>query len=167
MYQVTICSVEIRWYRTPNLGDDLCKKTAIPVAIAFGFVAHTVPDSTILAMLGLMMITLALFVFYSHLKYASEPAAMMAVEDSRALEDTGRRTNRYSYRHGLIGVTWSAAGGVLVGLAGIGIGELATTALIVRNRLPVRVAIGTAVMIVALTVFPATLVMLTFFPPVN
>jgi uncharacterized membrane protein YfcA len=52
----------------------------------------------------------------------------------------------------------SAVGGILVGLTGIGIGEITTTTLITRNDLPVRIAIGTGIMIVGLTVFSATLV---------
>ena len=131
---------------------------SIPVAMAFGFVSHIVPEKIILALLGLIMLLLSGMMLYSFFRGGPENTEEAKGSGSPTRVDTMGRPYWYTYRHGPFGVAWSALGGVLVGLTGIGIGELSTTTLIVRNKLPVRVAIGTGVMIVALTVFPATLV---------
>ena len=131
---------------------------SIPVAMAFGFVSHIVPDTFILTLLGLIMLVLSGMMLYSFFHGNHENTEEASGSGPPIRVDALGRPYWYKYRHGPFGVAWSALGGVLVGLTGIGIGELSTTILIVRNKLPVRVAIATGVMIVALTVFPATLV---------
>jgi uncharacterized membrane protein YfcA len=131
---------------------------SIPLAVAFGFLAHVVPGGFIMTLLGVMMICLSLAMFYSFLHGRKQTTVERKKEGPPSKVDALGRKYWYSYRHGPVGVIWSGLGGVLVGLTGIGIGELTSTTLIVRNKLPVRIAIGTGIMIVALTVFPATLV---------
>ncbi len=131
---------------------------SIPVAIGFGFLAHIVPGHIIMGLLGVLMVLLSGTILFTLMK-----GGVVGEEGSRGegpptrVDVLGRRY-WYNYDHGLFGVTWSAVGGILVGLTGIGIGELTTTSLIVRHSLPVRVAVGTGILIVFATVLPATLV---------
>lgn len=131
---------------------------SIPVAVAFGFLAHIVPGHIILTLLGVIMIALSATMLYSFINGGEHPEDGHRSGGPPALVDILGREYWYDYHHGPFGVAWSSVGGVLVGLTGIGIGELTTAALIVRHKLPVRVAVGSGIMIVALTVFPATLV---------
>ncbi len=131
---------------------------SIPVAIGFGFLAHIVPGHIIMGLLGVLMVLLSGTMLFTFMK-----GGVVGEEGSRGAGPPTRvdvlgRSYWYNYDHGLFGVTWSAVGGILVGLTGIGIGELATTSLIVRHSLPVRVAVGTGILIVFATVLPATLV---------
>jgi uncharacterized membrane protein YfcA len=131
---------------------------SIPVGIGFGFLAHSVPGALIMGGLGgLMLVLAALMVrtFSLSESYIKETAER---HGPPTRVDVFGRPYWYSYEHGAFGVGWSVLGGILVGLTGIGIGELATTGLIVRHRLPVRVAIGTGILVVFATVLPATLV---------
>jgi uncharacterized membrane protein YfcA len=131
---------------------------SIPVAVGFGFLAHIVPGHIILTLLGVIMIVLSATMLYSFVNGGEHPEDGHQSDGPPAMVDILGRKYWYDYHHGPFGVAWSSMGGVLVGLTGIGIGELTTAALIVRHKLPVRVAVGSGIMIVALTVFPATLV---------
>ncbi|MBI3127486.1 MAG: sulfite exporter TauE/SafE family protein [Candidatus Tectomicrobia bacterium] len=131
---------------------------SVPVGIGFGFLAHSVPGGLIMGGLGMLMLALSAMMSRSF-SVGETPAAR--VEEGHGpptrVDVFGRRY-WYSYEHGLFGAAWSVVGGIFVGLTGIGIGELATTSLVIRHRLPVRVAIGTGILIVFATVLPATLV---------
>ena len=140
-------------------------KTSIPLAVVFGFLSHMIPGTLITALLGLMMFALsaAMFSAYRRGGRTVQQGEACGNEHDPAAGETCNPKASYRYRHGPIGFIWSAVGGMFVGLTGIGIGELATSVLIIRNRVPSRVAVGTGVMIVALTVLPATLVHATVF----
>jgi len=131
---------------------------SVPIAVLCGFLAHVVPEKFILALLGSMMILLSGLMLYSFIRGLDHGSENPEKKESPTHVDALGRKYWYAYQHGPFGVFWSGLGGVLVGLTGIGIGELTSTTLIVRNRVPVRIAIGTGIMIVALTVFPATMV---------
>ena len=133
---------------------------SVPVAVGFGFLAHVMPGHIIMTLLGVIMIILSATMLYSFIVGGVHPEeANPGVHNGPPTKvDILGRKYWYDYHHGPFGVGWSSLGGVLVGLTGIGIGELTTATLIVRHKLPVRVAIGSGIMIVALTVFPATLV---------
>lgn len=131
---------------------------SVPVAMAFGFLSHAVPDYLIMALLGVLMILLSVAMLYAFLAGGIEAGEHTEGEGPPTREDIMGRRYWYDYHHGPFGISWSVLGGVLVGFTGIGIGELTTTSLIVRHGLPVRVAIGTGVLIVFATVLPATLV---------
>jgi len=131
---------------------------SIPVAVGFGFLAHRVPSHLILGLLGIIMVLLSGTVFFIYLKGGVDGPAGTEGEGPPSRVDALGRSYWYTYNHGLFGVMWSALGGVLVGFTGIGIGELTTTSLIARHGLPVRVAVGTGILIVFATVLPATLV---------
>ena len=131
---------------------------SIPVAVLCGFMAHVVPEKFILGLLGSMMILLSGLMLYSFIRGMVHAPGNPGKKEPPSRIDALGRKYWYSYKHGPFGVFWSGLGGILVGLTGIGIGELSTTTLIVRNKLPVRIAIATGIMIVALTVFPATMV---------
>jgi uncharacterized membrane protein YfcA len=105
-----------------------------------------------------MILLLSATVLVTFLKGKSNREEGVPGKGSPTRVDALGRGYWYRYDHGPFGVLWSIAGGVLVGFTGIGIGELTTTSLIVRHRLPVRVAVGTGVLIVFATVLPATLV---------
>ncbi|MCH7570866.1 MAG: sulfite exporter TauE/SafE family protein, partial [Deltaproteobacteria bacterium] len=131
---------------------------SIPVAIGFGFLAHIVPGHIIMGLLGVLMVLLSGTMLFTFMKGGVVGEEGSKGEGPPTRVDVLGRSYWYKYDHGLFGVTWSAVGGILVGLTGIGIGELATTSLIVRHSLPVRVAVGTGILIVFATVLPATLV---------
>jgi len=130
---------------------------SVPVGMGFGLLAHRVPSHLILGFLGGLMIILSALMLYSYLAGGFHEAAVEGEGPPTRIDSLGR-SYLYTYEHGLIGVSWSSLGGILVGLTGIGIGELTTTTLILRNKLPVRVAVGTGIMIVFFTAFMATLV---------
>lgn len=131
---------------------------SIPVAVGFGFLAHRVPSHLILGLLGVIMVLLSGIVFFTYLKGGMHELERTEGEGPPNRVDALGRSYWYTYDHGPFGVAWSALGGVLVGFTGIGIGELTTTSLIARHGLPVRVAVGTGILIVFATVLPATLV---------
>ena len=130
---------------------------SIPTGMAFGFLAHSTPADVILGLLGAMMALLACAMLYAFFRGGVHEAEREEAGAPTRVDAMGRRY-RYRYEHGRFGFGWSALGGVLVGFTGIGIGELATTALVVKHRMPVRVAVGTGILIVFATVLPATLV---------
>ncbi|MBT3349722.1 MAG: sulfite exporter TauE/SafE family protein [Nitrospinaceae bacterium] len=149
-------------YLRRNLIDlDIVKKVlpvSVPVGMGFGFLAHSVPSHIILGALGGLMTVLSGLMLYSFLAGGIHGEESEEGQGSPTRVDSLGRRYWYHYEHGRIGYAWSVMGGILVGLTGIGIGELTTTTLIIRNRLPVRVAVGTGIMIVFFTAFMATLV---------
>lgn len=130
---------------------------SVPAGMAFGFLAHSVPAQIILGLLGAMMVLLAGAMLLAYVQGGIQEAEQEKVGAPVRVDAMGRRY-WYRYEHGRIGYAWSALGGVLVGFTGVGIGELTTTALVVKDKLPVRVAVGTGILIVFATVLPATLV---------
>ncbi len=131
---------------------------SVPVGMAFGFLAHSVPAELILGFLGGMMVFLSVAMLFAYFQGGIQEAEQMEGAGIPTRMDTAGRKYWYRYEHGVFGYSWSAFGGVLVGFTGVGIGELTTTALIVKDKLPVRVAVGTGILIVFATVLPATLV---------
>lgn len=131
---------------------------SIPVGVGFGFLAHSVPGTLIMGGLGALMLALSAIMLRAFSPRETHATKTARMDGPPTRVDVFGRLYWYSYEHGAFGVGWSVLGGILVGLTGIGIGELATTSLIVRHRLPVRVAIGTGILIVFATVLPATLV---------
>lgn len=131
---------------------------SVPTSIVFGFLAHQVPSGMIMIFLGSLMIILCGIILFTCFKSIPERKDLKenGIELIR-VDGLGREYNYY-YLHGSFGAFWSVLGGLLVGLTGIGIGELASTSLIVRNKIPARIAIGTGILIVFATVLPATLV---------
>ena len=140
---------------------DIARKVlvvSIPAGMAFGFLAHSVPADVILGLLGAMMALLSAAMLFAWLQGGTHEAEGGERTGAPARVDAMGRRYWYRYEHGPFGFGWSALGGVLVGFTGIGIGELATTALVVKDKLPVRLAVGTGILIVFATVLPATLV---------
>ncbi len=131
---------------------------SIPVAVGFGFLAHNVPGHIIMGLLGVMMVLLSGTILFTFKRGGVDAEGRSGGDGPPTRVDMMGRRYWYTYDHGPFGVAWSAMGGILVGLTGIGIGELTTTSLIVRHSLPVRVAVGTGILIVFATVLPATLV---------
>ena len=131
---------------------------SIPTSIVFGFLAHQVPSGVIMVFLGTLMVILCAIILFTCLKSMPEGKDFKEIGVRISKIDSQGRKYSYYYSHGFFGAFWSVLGGLLVGLTGIGIGELASTSLIVRHKIPVRVAIGTGILIVFATVLPATLV---------
>ncbi|MFQ5683859.1 MAG: sulfite exporter TauE/SafE family protein [Candidatus Binatia bacterium] len=131
---------------------------SIPVAIGFGFLSHSVSNKLITGLIGVMMFVLSGAVLFALTKGGARCLESEEGTGHALQADMPRGHDWYAYDHGLFGIAWSAMGGLMVGLTGIGIGELTTTSLIVRHGLPVRIAVGTGILIVFATVLPATLV---------
>ena len=154
-------SALIGYFRRSLVDTYIAKKVlvlSIPISFVFGFLAHRVPSGFIMVFLGSLMVMLCGIIFFTCFKSFPESEKNKKIGIKLTRTDKLGREYNYSYYHGFFGVSWSILGGLLVGLTGIGIGELASTSLIVRNKIPTRVAIGTGILIVFATVLPATIV---------
>lgn len=67
------------------------------------------------------------------------------------------RKYRYNARLNWMDRGFTCAGGILVGLIGVGVGAIVTTTLIVRHEVPARVAVATTVIVVSATVLAGSL----------
>lgn len=130
---------------------------SVPVAVGFSLLAHVVPSDIILSLLGVIMIVLSATMLYSFFSGGVHAHVDGEGKGPPTREDALGRKYWYDFKYGPFDLGWSSLGGVLVGFTGIGIGELTTASLVVRHKLPVRVAVGTGILIVFLTVLPATL----------
>jgi len=127
---------------------------AIPSVIAGALLAHRVPAGSLKIVFGAGLLVLAGFLLFVPAPEESEPGA------GADPEEEGERTvirardgTVYDYRvcgRGP-GVALAALGGGLTGLISAGLPEVSTTQMVLRCRVPPRVAIATSVVTLALT----------------
>lgn len=89
---------------------------------------------------------------------AAEPVPDAAANGvRRELRARDGRRYRYAYRLDRKDGGAAVAAGSLVGLIGVGLGEIVNTVLMARHRLPMRVSTGTAIVVVAAAVLASSL----------
>jgi len=141
----------------------------VPMAVVGGIMSYRVPGPVLMLIFSVALLVFAFLLYRSHPEDPTDPILpeQPGVDDGGTFYHNGRRYHfrriitadgeEYRYAtHRPPGALLSIAGGFLAGLMGIGIGEIETTQFVVRNKMPVRVATATAVLIVAVTVLTAS-----------
>lgn len=128
---------------------------AIPAAIAGAYLAHRIEASILQIILGASLVVLAIIVLHDSIKKKTPPTQPITESDQKLTVIRARDGNVYSYRtcNRLMGVPLAGIGAFLTGLISAGLPEITTTQLIIRCRIPPRVAVATAIFILTITVF--------------
>lgn len=142
---------------------------SVPFAIVARLVAFGIPAYILFILFGLVLLLLAYIVMRSYLAHRKLTMAGVAplgggsdgAPSGDAIERTivarDGRSYQYRYHLKLSDRLNTAIAGSLVGLIGVGVGEIVNTMLMVRHNLPMRVATGTAVLVVTATVLIGSL----------
>ena len=138
----------------------------VPLAMAGAVVALVVDADALRVVLGAGLIALAAFLLWNNLRrrpQVGEPARGEAdgeAEQPHAAVVVARDGREYRYtRPSRSGSQAMGAGGAfLQGLMGAGLPEITTTQLILRGKLPPRIAVATSVTTLTVTVFFAALI---------
>lgn len=144
----------------------------VPVAVLFRLVSYAVPSRALLVLFGVMLVGLSVVLHQEHAEGAplhsrvldASPLANRWVETSSVIP--GEYVPRSRFRHedgegfdldrsdrGIV-----AVGGALAGLVGIAVGEVTSTLLSVRKRLPIQLTTGTAALVLHVTILAALVV---------
>ena len=132
----------------------------VPFAMLGALVAIMVDADALRVALGVGLIALAAFLVWNNLRRARAPAAAEAapmVGDVTVLARDGREY-RYTRPGRTLTQAMGGAGAFLQGLMGAGLPEVTTTQLLLRGKLPPRVAVATSVTTLTVTVFFAALI---------
>jgi uncharacterized membrane protein YfcA len=132
---------------------------AVPTVAVGALVAHMVPEGTLKVVFGAGLVVLAAFLLFMPSPAKCVPGARegelirkhskgKGITVVRARDGT---TYEYPTCWRVPGVSLAALGGTLTGLISAGLPEISTTQLILRCRLPVRVAVATSVFTLAIT----------------
>ncbi len=180
-------SVSGYWYREQidfNAAGRILLIT-IPLAVLARIGSYYVPSGSLLALFGLLLIGLAVILYYSH-EHGGTRGCMLcgdtlvlkegkgdadyccsAQATGTGITDGGqpdyaprttfrsRETNGEPLIFDLADKGIKGLAGVLAGLLGIAVGELTNTMLTVRKRLPVQLAVGTAAFVLHVTILAA------------
>ncbi len=143
----------------------------VPLAIIGRLVAYFVPGNGLLLVFGLVLIALAFIIFREYqgeirhtcllcgdsltaMRY--ESAEKAAEGAAAAMADTGKRKRpRFNIAFDNTDRGILSIGGAFGGFIGVAIGEIANTFLSVKKRVPVKVATGTAALVLHLTILSA------------
>jgi len=141
---------------------------AVPTALIGAFLAHEISGHVLKVAFGLGLLVLAGVLVVFPAPEAAEPASEAREDDRARLDPPLGETTVIEARDGTVyeyvtcsrrtGVTLAGVGGFLTGLVSAGLPEITTTQLIVRCRLPPRVAIATSVFTLAITTLAAAVV---------
>jgi len=131
---------------------------AVPATVAGAFAVHYVPENILRGFFGTGLVLLGGFLFYYDPAEECEPGECEG--DFLREKNTGRGKTvveasdgtRYSYDTCWRppGVALSTVGGFVTGLISAGLPELVTTQLVVRCRVPPRVAVATSVFVLGI-----------------
>lgn len=132
---------------------------AVPTVVIGASVAHLVSVGALKVVFGAGLVLLAAFLLFMPSPEHCVPGALegkLIRKRSKGKGTTivlGRDGTRYEYPTcwRIPGVVMAAVGGVLTGLISAGLPEITTTQLILRCRLPARVAVATSVFTLAIT----------------
>jgi uncharacterized membrane protein YfcA len=131
---------------------------AVPAVVGGAYAAHHVDTTLLKLVFGGGLVILGSFLVY----YDSPEEQVPGERESRYLErkNSGRGQTRIETRDGEVfsyetcwrppGIGLATVGGFITGLISAGLPELTTTQLIVRCRLPPRVAVATSVFVLAI-----------------
>lgn len=136
---------------------------AVPLALAGGLMAHRIPAGVLRGVFGAGLVGLAGFLLLQRAPEECEPgedAGELIDRKSRGkgttvIEAEDGTVHEYPTCWRLPGVLLAAAGGALTGLVSAGLPEISTTQLVVRCRIPPRVAVATSVFTLAVTAVAA------------
>ncbi|MGQ4554496.1 TSUP family transporter [Halobellus sp. GM3] len=139
---------------------------AVPAVIVGAFAAHYVPTTLLTLAFGVGLLVLGGFLVYYDPPEECVPGECEgefltrknAGRGETVIETTDGETFRYNNCWRLPGVGLATAGGFITGLISAGLPEVTTTQLIVRCRLPPRVAIATSVFVLAIAAFAGAVV---------
>ncbi|MFD1564492.1 sulfite exporter TauE/SafE family protein [Haloarchaeobius amylolyticus] len=131
---------------------------AIPAVVVGALVAHSVPTALLTIAFGVGLLILGVFLVYYDppekcVPGEGEGAFLKRKNTARGetvIETTDGETFRYDTCWRPPGLGLATVGGLITGLISAGLPEITTTQLIMRCRLPPRVAIATSVFVLAL-----------------
>ena len=131
---------------------------AVPAVAVGAFAAHYIDPQLLKLAFGAGLVLLGGFLLYYEPPEESEPggaegaflAAKNTARGTTTIEATDGETFTYDTCWRPPGVALSTAGGFITGLISAGLPEIVTTQLIVRCRLPPRVAVATSVFVLAI-----------------
>ncbi len=126
---------------------------AVPAAMLGAYLAHIIDAGILQIIFGVALVALAAIVIYDSLKQKA-PAAHVTREDDRVTVIRAKDGAEYSYKvcNRIIGMFLAGVGALLTGLMSAGLPEVTTTQLIIRCRVPARVAVATAIFVLTITV---------------
>ncbi|MEF8882375.1 MAG: sulfite exporter TauE/SafE family protein [Halapricum sp.] len=139
---------------------------AVPAVVAGALVAHYVPTTVLKTVFGVGLLVLGAFLVYYEPPEQYEPGE----SEGAYLEEknSGRGRTRIEAADGETftydtcwrppGITLSTIGAFVTGLISAGLPEIVTTQLIVRCRVPPRVAVATSVFVLAVAAIAGALV---------
>jgi len=130
---------------------------AVPAVVVGAFAAHHVPTALLTLAFGVGLLALGGFLVYYDPPEEQVPgeregeylARKNAGRGQTTVETADGETFTYDTCWRLPGVGLATAGGFVTGLVSAGLPEITTTQLIVRCRLPPRVAVATSVFVLA------------------
>lgn len=136
---------------------------AVPFAVAGALVAHRMPAGLLRMVFGIGLVGLAGFLLLQRAPEACEPGEKAgelmdrrsAGKGTTVIEASDGTVYEYPTCWRLPGVVLAAVGGALTGLVSAGLPEISTTQLVVRCRIPPRVAVATSVFTLAITALAA------------
>jgi uncharacterized membrane protein YfcA len=144
----------------------------VPLAIVGRLVAYFVPGNGLLLVFGLVLIALAFIIFREYqgevrhtcllcgdsltaMRYESATAGAAAATTT-AVADTGKKKRpRFNISFDNTDRGILSIGGAFGGFIGVAIGEIANTFLSVKKKVPVKVATGTAALVLHITILSA------------
>jgi len=139
---------------------------AVPAVVVGAFAAHLVDPTLLKLIFGAGLVVLGAFLVYYDPPEECEPGECEG--DFLEEKNTGRGTTTIEATDGETftydtcwrppGVTLSGVGGFITGLISAGLPEIVTTQLIVRCRIPPRVAVATSVFTLAIAAGAGALV---------
>ena len=138
----------------------------VPFAMAGALLAIMSDPDALRVLFGVMLFALAAFLVWSNLRRAREKAARpVPVEmqlsfhpDDTVIHARDGREYRYIRPGRTVSQALGAAGALVQGFMGAGLPEATTTQLILRGPVPPRIAVGTSVTTLTVTVFFAALI---------
>ena len=138
----------------------------VPFAMAGAVASLMIDPDALRVLFGVMLFALAAFLVWSNLRRAREKAARpVPVEmqlsfhpDDTVIHAHDGREYRYIRPGRTVSQALGAAGALVQGFMGAGLPEATTTQLILRGPVPPRIAVGTSVTTLTVTVFFAALI---------
>jgi uncharacterized membrane protein YfcA len=130
----------------------------VPLAIVGTLVKRFLPDTEILNLVfGIGLLFLAIYVFVNVGKEKQGSPIPGKSAPRRNLTDIDNNTYEYLVCNQMQGRAFTGAGAFITGLISVGVGESVVSTLRIRCGVPMKVATGTSVLVVTLTVLSAAL----------
>ncbi len=128
---------------------------SIPAGIVGAFSAHYIEPGVLQTIFGAALAFLALIVLYNSTQKTKLPISQDPANAGKLTVVRARDGSTYSYRtcNYAIAIPSTGLSAFLTGLMSAGLPEFISTYLIVRCHTPPRVAVGTAIFILTVTVF--------------